>query len=119
MWRGERWRCKVSHFRGKHIVRAGTEVAVTMPTTGLIPHTLKKDLDVSDAAPWCSEESGVRHSSGLLAVHREDYQIVFRANQMVDVTPCTCGGKGILYEPTPNGKGGRGRCCLDCEFGKK
>lgn len=109
----------MGHLRGKHVLRAGTEVGVQTANSGTVSHVLKRDLDVSDAAQWCSDETGVCYNCGILVVDRGERRILFNAINMVDVTGCSCGGKGVFYEPTDWGKGGRGKCCLNCEFGKK
>jgi hypothetical protein len=106
----------VSHFNGRFILRYGTEVSMDRPNVGMVPHVLNRDMDVSDAAPWCSDETGICYCAGLLVVVRGDYRVVFDSRQMVDVTECACGGRGVVYERTEWSKGGRGPCSLNCTF---
>jgi hypothetical protein len=110
----------MGNLRGKHVLKAGTD-AFFDRGKGLRTKTLKDDLDVSDAAAVVVEETGELQEShaGMMYVIRGDWKIYFWSRNAVDVTPCTCGGRGVVYEKTDVAAGGRGRCCLNCFYGKK
>jgi hypothetical protein len=107
-------------LKGRFVVRAGTEVTVFCAGVCRL-HRLKHDLEASDARETPPEdvETGFVTSRGSLSVERGGSLIAFRSRDLVDVTPCTCHGRGVTLEATEFGAGGRSKCCLNCTHKKK